>query len=790
MTVPVAPETPERPMNPTHDSSPDLPSGVPATWGHHTSSSRRGGMRWAAIGHLSATVLFTLLSNGASLAQESPPEPLVIPKMEDPEVFDGRAQDPAWDQALSLPMVQWVPDFGAEPSQPTEILIGYSDEYLYMACRCYDSEAPSATTYRRNFNGADSDFIGLTLDTFNDNENALSFMTGPTGFRTDVSVANDAEGEAALDFDWNAAWEAEAHENEEGWFAELRIPIATLRFEADEGRAVMGLIAMRYRVRNQEVSIYPDIRPDWAYGWWKVSQARKVVLEDLEPRRLLQVAPFALAGRGRQSTLARDGTGYVTQTEPALEVGLDMKYGLADNLTLDLTVNTDFAQVEADDQEVNLTRFSLFFPERRQFFQERSSNFAFDFGGTDRLFYTRRIGLHEGQPVRILGGARLVGRSGPWDIGILNMQTAREPGLGLSEEEALAAENFGLARLRRQVINPFSYVGTILTSRVRRDGAYNVSYGLDGIFRLAGDDYLSVKWAQTFDDAVTARPASLDAGRIHLQWERRSFSGISYDLRYDRAGPAYLPAAGFQLRQDYFRLGDRISYGWHHGPGSSLDRQRVDLVTDAVFRNSDGSLESLEVGPQWFLARRGGSALRFGLTHRVEDLAEPFFLFEDLAVPEGRHSFQSGEVNLTMPPGMPLRSSVGISGGGFYDGWIASLQLSPTWNASRHVRASGFYRLDRIGFPDRDEAGTSHVGRLRLELTPSVRYSLQTFVQYNSAADLAVGNVRLRYNPREGTDFYIVFNEQMNTGRATLTPRPPRSGNRTLLVKYTYSFGN
>jgi hypothetical protein len=719
-------------------------------------------------------------------AQHPEPQRLLIPKMADPETFDGRVLDPAWDGALSLPLVQWVPDFGAEPTERTEILIGYSDAYVYMACRCYDREPPSATTYRRNFAGEDSDFVILTLDTFNDNENALSFATGPTGFRSDLAVSSDAVDASGLDFDWNALWDAETHEGPEGWFAEMRIPISSLRFDGGASQVVMGLIAMRYRARNTEVAIFPAIPPEWSYGWWKASQAREVVFEDMEPHRLLQVAPYVLGGAGRESRLSSDGAAWVTDRDPAYEVGLDVKYGLTDHLTLDLTVNTDFAQVEADDQEINLTRFSLFFPERRQFFQERSSNFAFEFGGNDRLFYTRRIGLYEGQAVRILGGARLVGRSGPWDIGVLNMQTARAPELD-PDGQALPAENFGVARFRRQVLNPYSYAGTILTSRVGWDGSHNLAYGLDGIVRVAGDDYLSAKWAQTFDDEGPGRATSLEASRIHLQWERRSFSGLSYDLRYDRAGPEYRPATGFELRQDYFRLGDRVSYGWLHGAGSPIERQRLGLVGDAVFRNADGSLESLELGTRWEASRRGGGYLQVGLAHRVEDLPAPFSLFEDLVIPQGRYSFGTAQATLIMPAGMPLRSSIGISGGGFYGGWVASMQLVPTWNVSRHVRASGFYQLNRVGFPDRDEARTSQLGRLRLEVTPNVRFSVQAFLQYNSAADVAVGNLRFRYNPREGNDFYIVLNERLNTRRALHTPRPPLSGNRILLVKYTYT---
>lgn len=345
-----------------------------------------------------------------------------------------------------------------------------------------------------------------------------------------------------------------------------------------------------------------------------------------------------------------------------------------------------------------------------------------------------------------------------------------------------------MTRLRRRVLNPYSYVGGIATSRVGMDGAYNVAYGFDGIFRVAGDEYLSVKWAQTFDDGAPATVVSLDPARILVQWDRRRYDGLSYDLAYARSGSYYAPALGFELRDDYFRVSERVGYGWLPSEASVLQRYRIDLEGEAYFRNGDGSLESLEIGPTWALHSDRGQSFSIGGRHRVEDLRVPFALSNDVAVPAGRYAFQAGELRYGMPGGEALRTSISATVGGFYDGWRGSLRLSPTWNASRYFRMTGVYQFDRVGFPERDEAFTSHIGRIRLEVTPNVKYSIQTFIQYVSAIDGVVGNIRFRYNPAEGNDLYLVYNERLNTDRSVADPRLPLSMNRAFLLKYTYTF--
>ena len=739
---------------------------------------------------LAPTMVLTglILGCAPAMAQSQSSDLLALPRLQEPIELDGSVEEPAWDRARAISLTQHKPVFGADPTEKTEVLIGYTDEHLYVACRCYDHGTPSGPSFKRDFYSSDSDYFTLELDTFNDNENAVAFETTPTGLRADQSIANDAAGDSPADNDWDTRWDVEVTQTGEGWFAEMRIPISSLRFQSNRGRVVMGLILTRYIARKSEILVYPAIPPDWgAWSPWKPSQAQDVVFLDLESRTPLHVTPYVLGGLGQQAVLNPSETGYDTERDFARDIGLDVKLGLASNLTLDLTLNTDFAQAEADDQQVNLTRFPLFFPEKRRFFLERRSNFAFDFGGPNRLFYSRRIGLHEGEPVRILGGARLVGRAGPWDIGLLSMQTARQ--VHSTADDPLPSENLSVARLRRRVLNPYSYVGGILTSRVDEKGAYHVSYGVDAIFRVLGDEYVSLKWAQTFEDGAPHAIASLDAARTLLQWERRRYAGLSYDLRYSRAGSGYRPAVGFELREDYVQIGDRIGYGWIPGRKSVLQRHRVNLGWEAYFRNGDRSLESLELEPTWEFHTDGGHRLTLGGSHRIEDLRDTFSLSGAVAVPSGRYVSRAGRISYGMPAGERLRTSVGIAAGEFYDGWLASLRLTPTWNASRHLRVVGTYEFSRIHFPEREQAFAAHLGRIRLEVTPNTRLSLEPFVQYNSALGGVATNLRIRYNAREGTDLFVVYNEGLNTDRSFAKPRLPVSSHRTVLLKYTHTFG-
>jgi hypothetical protein len=710
-------------------------------------------------------------------------EPYFIQRINGQVELDGLSNDPAWQNIKPLPLTIHVPNFRGQPTEKTEILVGYDNDYLYVAGRLYDSEPEKIQfpSKKRDDMKLNNDWFGLVIDTFNDNENALAFFATPSGLRLDMTVFGDGQGDFPVNQNWNTFWDVKTKRNEEGWFAEFRIPLSSLRFQDQDGRTVMGLITSRYIARKNEWIVFPAIPPNW--GFWspfKPSQAQEVVFENLYSRKPLYIAPYLLGGFGRSFDLDDLETAYIRTDDPIHEIGLDVKCGLTSNLTLDVTLNTDFAQVEADDQQVNLTRFSLFFPEKRLFFQERSSTFDFNFGGDNMLFYSRRIGIYEEEEVPIYGGVRLVGREGSWDLGFLSLQTA--------PIEDLPSENFGVLRIRRRIFNPYSYVGGIVTSRIGVDGSYNVAYGVDGIFRVFRDDYLIFNFAQTFENERENNPLSLNPARLRINWERRTIKGLGYDLSFSRVGEDYNPGIGFEMREDYSRIEDRLLYGWIPGEESWLLRHYVFLDGSVYFNNKDNSIQSAEIGPGWDFEAKTGFSMSIAAKLYHENVDEGFSFDDEAEVPAGQYTFYGLTGSLQAPPGRLFETNANFNIGSFYDGWRVSLDWQPRWSVSSELELSGFYQFNWIDFSDRDQKFIAHIVRLRALAMLSTKFSAAAFIQYNSAADAVVANIRIRFNPREGNDLYIVYNEALNTNRYREIPTLPFTSSRAIMLKYTYTF--
>lgn len=706
-------------------------------------------------------------------------DPLLIPRMEGSIELDGRSDEPAWEGIEPLPVTMHVPTFGGPPSERTEIRVGHDDDYVYIAGRFYDSdpEGIRANSLKRDDPSGVNDVFIVALDTYNDKENALVFGTTPAGLRTDLAVGDDG---TAYNFSWNTHWDVEVSRDGDGWFAEMRIPFSSLRFQDQDGRVRMGLTATRGIARKSETHIFPAIPPRWGGdSRFKMSRAREVVLEGISARRPLYLTPYVLGGAGQSSAPNEAGTAYTSVSTPAREVGLDLKYGLTSNLTLDLTANPDFAQVEADDQQVNLTRFSLLFPEQRLFFQEGSRIFEYSLGGVNHLFYSRRIGLHDGQVVPIHGGARVVGRIGDWDVAALDMQTDGIDGL--------SSENFGVLRLKRRALNENSYMGGIVTSRVGPGGRYNVAYGADAVLRLFDQDYLTLNVAQTIDDEDATSLGALDRAAVRGRWERRGLDGFTYAVDASRLGRAFEPGIGFIERNDYTRLGDRISYGWRPGEQSVLLRHTLALNGSLYRRNADGSTESWSLAPEWALETKSGHTITAGAESAYENLEQGFQLSPDARIPAGSYHFFSGRVAYVPSAARLIRTGASLEAGSFFDGWRTSVAVSPSWNASRHLELTGAYEFNHVTFPDRRERFVAHLARLSARAAVNVRLSASTFLQYSSASEDLTMNFRLRYNRGEGRDLYLVYNHGLNTNRHRLDPYLPLTDSRTLLIKYSHA---
>ena len=724
-------------------------------------------------------VLMVLLTGLTVAFANSKTEPVKIQKIDGVITLDGLVDEPAWQSITPVVMTSHWPEFGNPPTDPTEIRIAYDENYIYVS-GILDAapEHVLAASFKRDLHSMGTDYLTIVLDTFNDNQNALLFATTPTGNRNDLAIFNDAGDN---DESWNTFWDAEAHENGHGWSAEMRIPFSSLGFQDQNGEVTMGMIVYRYTARKNELTLYPAIEPNW--GFWsfaKPSEMQKIVFTGVKSDNPVYLTPYVLGGLGQENVLNDGESAYIMEENFTKNLGLDLKYNVTDNLTLDFSLNTDFAQVEADDQQINLTRFSLFFPEKRRFFLERASIFDFSFGGSNRLFYSRQIGLNNGEQVNIIAGGRLVGRVGDWDVGVLNVQTGAEVDL--------AAENFGVLRLRKQVINPYSYMGGMFTSRIDQYGNTNMGYGLDGTVRLFGEDYLSFNLAQTYTDTLSTGFDFLEASRIRLLWENRSYTKFAYQFAVEYAGKDYFPASGFELRQDFSRYFNQLSYGWTFKGHPFFQRHQIAVATDVYTRHSDGVIETLQISPAWTGALTSGSFFTIGFNGVHEHLNEGFDLSHDVEVLAGEYTYYDAYAEYNTPYGNDLSTDINASYGSFFDGNRFSAGIDPKWIASKYLELTGSYQFNYVDFSGRDQTLISHILRLRTLLTLNTAFSLSAFIQYNSTAHLSLANIRFRYNPREGNDLYIVYDEQFNSDREREIPVLPVWTNRTVIVKYTHTF--
>lgn len=709
-------------------------------------------------------------------------ERYVLSKLDAELIYDGACDEAAWDHIEPLPLIMMTPSYGSEPSEKTEIRIAYDDDYFYLGARCFDSQPDKMKIQlKRDDWKWECDWIQLMLDTFNDKENTVLFGTSPSGGRTDVAFSNDANN---LSYDmntsWNTFWDVKTKVDNNGWQVEMRIPFSSLRFQEVNGETVMGVNVSRYLSRKNEWICMPNVEEK--HGTWgnmKGSQCMEVVIKDIKSKKPLYIAPYVLGGIEQTNILSDDGTKYDHTNDKEWNAGLDVKYRLTDNLTLDATINQDFAQIEADDQQVNLTRFSLFFPEKRLFFQERKSNFDFKFDNFNRLFYTRNIGIYNGNPVGIYGGGRLVGRIGDWDVGFLSMQSA--------PEEDLLSENFTVLRLRKQVINSNSYVGGMVTNRMDFNGAYNTAYGLDGIFRLFGDDYLKVMWAQTFDNNSSNEALSLDPTRIFINWERRTLKGLSYEVNYSRAGSDYNPGIGYERRTNYSLYKGTLSYGWIYD-NSWLNKQSLGLTGYQYSENVNNTTETAGLALNWEMLSASGIEGYATAEMIYDHPMEEFNLADDVTIPAGDYTFYNMKLDVSTPRGRTVKVNPGFSSGTFYDGWRTSPFITADWIIKSRVQLSATYMYDRIVFSSRNQQLNSNIFRLNTQVVINTKLSASVFVQYNNNIDAVIANFRIRYNPKEGNDLYLVYDEGYNTDRYRDFIVRPVTSRRTIMIKYTYTF--
>ena len=675
----------------------------------------------------------------------------------EPVVLDGVLNDPAWNSAPAASgFVQREPSVGAPATEATEVKVAFTTTALYFGIRALDSE-PRAVVARAMEEDSDlteDDSISIVLDTFHDRRNGYFFATNANGARTDGLLGDEGD---LQDYEWDGVWQVAARRTEEGWTAEVEIPFSTLRF-ASGGEAWGMNIRRLVRRKGEESSWAPlPLEADIA----RFSRAGLLTgLDGISPGLNLQVKPFAVAS-GRESSArlqrAPSEDGVLTTDE----AGLDVKWGVGRGLSLDLTMNTDFAESEADEQQVNLSRFSLFLPERREFFLENAGMFELgprnSFGPPLlRPFFSRRIGLSAaGEPVPIEWGARLTGRSGPWSVGVMDVQTG--PG-----EEGDGGENWGVVRLRRRAGERTS-VGLIST-RHERNGGVNSVYGVDADFEPTSRLKVRTFWTES-RDPEEGRDHASGLGAIYRRpvW-RWSLDALEIGDRFD-------PEMGFLRRKGVRRYASTLTF---------VPRPEIPHIRNLFFEGRgeaytdlDGEVESSYLGFDLFSFRtKTDDVLAIYSDSSFERLAEPFEIHRGVVLPAGEYQWNDLGLWMETNASRVVSGSGWVQKGSFWNGDRLAHGTTLRLRPGRHFRSESSWDRHRVELP----AGsfTKNLFRQRLQVAFTPDLATAAFVQFSDSAELLAANLRLGWAYRPGADLFLVLNQTWDApeiGRRTRRDR-------------------
>lgn len=706
---------------------------------------------------------------------------LEIKALSEKVTFDGQLDEAFWPEMTSFTTVQHLPYNGDNPSEQEEIYITYDKEFLYLAAKIEGANIQSPSKKRDEFT-LRPDWLGIILDGYNDHENGLGFFTTPSATRTDFTVFEDAVGDFPINLDWNTYWDVKTKRSENFWTVEMRIPFSSLQFQENEGVVEMGLIIWRAIASKNETDTWPRIQNSW--GEWsnfKPSKSRLIRLRNIKSSKPIYVTPFALAGVDR---IVTNNSPYEAEVGTQIAAGVDVKYNLTSNLTLDLSVNTDFAQVEVDDAQVNLDRFSLFFPEKRQFFQERAAIFDLRVGGANRIFYSRRIGIDDdGNLEKIMGGARLTGRIGNYDIGVINMATR--------DNNWAIKNNFSVIRARKKVLNSNSYVGFIGTNKTDFKGENNTVYALDGTFRLRGNHLLQMRWAQSFTDGYENNPLSLKPSRFILNLEKVQFNGFNYDLAIARRGIDYNPELGFENRSNYTSIFAVMGYGWQNKQKSTILQQNVRMYNFTFLNNESYLDETTNIGLQYQIEWKSRYSFYIFTYYRRERLFESVELLDNFVIDEGLYNINVWGSGFGTPSAKAFSYNFNIRVGDLFSSKFLRFENNLEWVVFQDLGVGLFYNYNPIfknGW-NSDEIINVHLARLKFLYTLSTKLSLSGFLQGTSDGNIGLGNLRFRYNPREGVDLFLVYNNVTELDRIFVTNEFQQSvPEQVLIAKLTYTF--
>jgi uncharacterized protein DUF5916 len=681
------------------------------------------------------------------------------PRITTPPHIDGILNEEAWKRALVVSdFIQRLPREGSIPSERTEMKILYSETSLFLGFIAYDSQPKKivATVYKRDdWDITQNDQLALAIDSYNDGRNGYWFSTNPLGARVDAQFAN--EGDLWED-NWNGIWECKTKINPDGWVAEIEIPFSTLRFKKADVN-VMGINFFRRIVRTNEQIFAPLIPLELSNGTPNVSAARKYQFEGIQEEEKLFVKPYGLSGFSAETQ----------NTEAEKDAGLDVRYQLTNSLISNFSANMDFAEADVDDRQVNLSRFRLFFPEKREFFLESAGNFQFGIPGETEIFFSRRIGLTEDSldTVPILFGGKLTGKIKNWDIGALDVQTR--------SDNLFPSENFSVLRLKSG-ISARSYIGGIVTNRTTRDLRSSQTYGLDMNLYLWKETFLTGFATGVYSSKTKQKFLDSSAFDLNL-W--RGGERTSFRIRYTDIAAQFDPAIGFVQRPDTRRFLANFFQPFYTKNGSLLSlTPGYELIRE---ENHNGTLMYWYQQASFKTLFQSEDQFKLFVNQSEEFVPEEFPVFREISVPVGRYDSTRYGFDAATKPGRKISGELTVSNGGFYGG--SRLELSPSlfWKVNRHVMLSQAFISNFVH--EAPEDFNLYITRTRISYSLNTSFSVSSILQYDNSSQKIGFNCRANYMFKEGTELFVVYNEiQDESIRPEINP--PR--NRSLLIKFTY----
>lgn len=690
-------------------------------------------------------------------------------------VLDGRVLgDSAWTTLTPASgFWQVQPDDRKPATQKTEVYVGFSDDALYIGVVAYDDDpgAIIVTDSRRDSSLSDTDSFQVVLDGLRDGQNGFVFGTNPAGIEYDGQVTREGaggvlgSGSGGFNLNWDASWDVATEISEIGWTAEMRIPFRSLRYGRDEVQT-WGINFQRNIRRNNEISYWAPLSRQ--RNLYRVSEAGSVTGIALPAQRNLKLTPYVLGSNSSGGELAA--------TENESEVGFDLKYSITPSLTLDATYNTDFAQVETDEQQVNLDRFSLFFPEKRPFFLENAGQFAVGDAEAVEMFFSRRIGIgDDGDQLPIDGGIRVSGKIGnSTNVGFLHMSSEAVAGIA-------PGNKFTVARLNQELPGR-SAIGFIFVNR-DGDGSRlvapgmdeNQTYAIDGRWGIGENLSLSAWAAQTSTPGLNGRDEAFGAKAIYdsATW--------AYRFEYGQVGADFNPEVGFLSRSDYRRARAFLMRRVRPEDMWGLLEIRPHL-SYAAFWNFDGFQETGRLHNDIHWEFRNGYEIHTGVDLTREGVTEAFDIVDGVTIQPGTYDHTEASIvfhtNRAAPLSLTLRTTVGGRFGG------DRISLSPTlrYRIGETFSSELSYRYNDFDLPVPGGQFQANLARLRLSYSFTPKILLQALVQYNELDDILGTNLRFSWLQSANAGLFLVYNEVDERGIGGLP------AGREIILKYSHIF--